>query len=112
MTVTAKTLLEAKFAENAQTTQYTVPAGTRTIVDKFTATNVTGASATLVINVVPSAGTAGSSNIITQTKTIASGATEVFPEQVGQILNAGDFISTLAGTASALVIRISGREIT
>jgi hypothetical protein len=50
--------------------------------------------------------------VVTQTKTIAAGATEVFPEQVGQILGPGDFISTLAGTASALVLRISGREIT
>lgn len=112
MTVTAKPLVEAKFAENAQTTQYTAPVGTRTIIDKFTATNVTGASATLAVNLVPSAGAAGSSNVVTQTKTIAAGATEVFPEQVGQILAPGDAISTLAGTASALVLRISGREIT
>lgn len=112
MTVIAKPLVEAKFAENAQTTQYTAPAGTRTIVDKFTATNVTGASATLAIALVPSGGSAGSSNTVTQTKTIAAGATETFPEQVGQILAAGDAISTLAGTASAIVIRVSGREIT
>jgi hypothetical protein len=112
MTVIAKPLVEAKFAENAQTTQYTAPPGTRTVVDKFTATNVTGASATLAINIIPSSGTAGSSNVITQTKTIAAGATEVLPEQVGQILGPGDAISTLAGTASAIVIRISGREVT
>jgi hypothetical protein len=112
MTVTAKPLVEAKFAENAQTTQYTAPAGTRTIIDKFTATNVTGSNAVLTINVVPSGGSVGSSNIITQTKTIAANSTETFPEQVGQILGPGDAVSTLAGTASALVLRISGREIT
>lgn len=112
MTVTAKPLVEAKFAENAQTTQYTAPAGTRTIIDKYTVTNVTGSSATFTGNIVPSGGAAGSSNVVTQTKTIAANSTEVFPEQVGQILGPGDAISTLAGTASALVLRISGREIT
>lgn len=112
MTVIAKPLVEAKLAENAQTTQYTAPPGTRAIVDKFTATNVTGTAAQLTINIVPPAGAAGASNVITQTKTIAPGATEPLPEQVGQILGAGDSISTLAGTANAIVIRVSGREIT
>lgn len=112
MTVIAKPLVNAKLAENVQTTQYTTPAGTRTIIDKFTATNVTGASATLAVNIIPASGAAGSSNVITQTKTIAAGATETLPEQVGQILSPGDAISTLAGTASAIVIRVSGREIT
>jgi hypothetical protein len=35
-----------------------------------------------------------------------------FPELVGQVLNRGDFISTLAGTASAINMRVSGREVT
>jgi len=35
-----------------------------------------------------------------------------FPEIVGQVLNSGDFISTIAGTASAINIRASGRQIT
>lgn len=112
MTVTAKPLVETKFAENTQTTQYTAPPGTRTIVDKFTATNVTSTNAILTINLVPAGGSAGSSNVVTQTKTIAGNSTEVLPEQVGQILAAGDAISTLAGTGSAIVIRVSGREIT
>ena len=46
MTVLAKPLLVSKYAEAAQTTQYTVASGVRTILDKFTATNVTGSAAT------------------------------------------------------------------
>lgn len=47
MTVTAKPIIPAKRAESAQTTQYTAPAGVRAIIDKFTATNTSGATASL-----------------------------------------------------------------
>lgn len=108
MTVTAKCLLEAKYAENAQTTQYAAPTGTRTIVDKFTAYSLAGG--TLSVALVAGAGAAGASNAQVS-KTLAAGETYTFPELVGQILNAGDFVSTLAGTAATVVIRISGREV-
>jgi hypothetical protein len=107
MTVTAKCLLEAKQAENAQTTQYTTPAGTRTIVDKFSARSVAGA--TFSVNIVASGGAAGASNLVV-TKTLAAGEQYTFPELVGQVLNAGDVISTISSVATDTVIRISGRE--
>jgi hypothetical protein len=111
-TVIAKCLLETKYAENSQTTQYTCPAGTRTIIDKITASNNSGANQTLAINVVPSGGSAGASNLIVPAKTIVDTASpELFPGIVGRVLNPGDFISTLASAASAIVIRIEGREI-
>ena len=60
MTVTARNLLPAKFAENTQTTQYTVPSNiTVTIIDKFTATNISGSTATISVNLVTGSGTAG-----------------------------------------------------
>jgi hypothetical protein len=111
-TVVAKCLVETKYAENAQTTQYTAPAGTRVIIDKITASNNSGANQTLAINVVPNGGSAGASNLIVPAKTIVDTASpELFPGMVGRVLNAGDFISTLASAASAIVIRIEGREI-
>ena len=110
MSVTAKCLLEAKYAENAETTQYTAGAGIRTIVDKFTGTNVTAAAALLTVKIVASGGAAGASNTVVYQKSIAAGETYTFPEMTGQILNSGDFVSTLAGTATAIVIRLSGRE--
>lgn len=112
MAVTAKCLLEAKHAENAQTTQFTVSNGTRVIVDKFTATNVTAAAVTLGVNLVASGGAASDSNLIVDDKSIAAGETYTLPEMVGQVMNAGDFISTIAGAAASIVIRVSGREIT
>lgn len=112
MTVTAKPLFEALQATNAETTQYTAPVGTRTIIDKMTGTNTTGAAATLTLKLVASGGAAGASNTIVSAKTLQPGESYTFPEVVGHVLNPGDFISTLAGTAAAITIRASGREVT
>jgi hypothetical protein len=111
MTVIVKALIPAKQAENTQTTQYTA-VNCRTIIDKFTATNTTAANVTISVNLVASAGSAGTSNLIVDTRAIAPDETYTFPELVGQVLDSGSFISTIAGTASALTIRASGREIT
>lgn len=109
MTVRVISLFDGKFAENAQTTQYT-SAALRTIIDKFTVANVTGSAATFALNLVPSGGAAGNSNLLIS-RTIQPSETYVCPELVGHILDAGDFISTLAGTASALAIAGSGRTV-
>lgn len=111
MTVTAKALFEALQAPNAETTQYTAPAGTRAIIDKLTGTNTTGTAANITMRIVASGGAAGAANTIVSSKTIQPGETYTFPEMVGHVLNPGDFISTLAGTAAAITIRASGREV-
>jgi hypothetical protein len=111
MTVTVKVLVPAKFAEGTQVTQYT-STGVTTIIDKFTATNISGSAATISVNLVTTAGSAGNTNLITKTKTLQASEVYTFPELVGQVLAVGDFISTIAGTASAINIRVSGREVT
>jgi hypothetical protein len=111
MTVTAKVLVPAKIVEATQTTQYTANNVT-TIIDKFTATNYSATAATISVNLVTTAGTAGNANLITKTKTLQPSEVYTFPELVGQILMSGDFISTIAGTATAINMRVSGREIT
>ena len=111
MTVTVKVLVPAKFAENSQTTQYTAT-GVTAIIDKFTATNISGSAATISVNLVTTAGSAGNTNLITKTKTLQASEVYTFPELVGQVLGISDFISTIAGTASAINIRVSGREVT
>ena len=111
MTTISKPLVVAKYASNAETTEYTASSGMRTIIDKISAYNGTGGASALTIKLVPSGGTAGASNTMA-VKTIAAGATETFPEIVGQTLEAGGFISVLAAAATTIVIRISGREVT
>lgn len=111
MTVTVKNIIPAKQAEAAQTAQYTA-LNCKTIIDKFTVTNTTGSNAVLSVNLVVAAGAAADGNLVLKAKTIAPGQTYLCPELVGQTLESGGFISTLAGTAAALTISASGREIT
>jgi len=110
MTVVAKPLIDAKQMEAAQTTQYTAVNCT-TIIDKFTATNTNTTNALISVNLVTNGGSAGTTNLVVDTRSIAPDETYTFPELVGQVLAAGGFIST-TGTATSLTIRASGREIT
>ena len=111
MTVTVKVLIPAKQAENTQTTQYTAT-NCKTIIDKFTVTNTTAGNVTFSVNLVTSGGSAGASNLILDTRSIAPDECYTCPELVGQALEPSGFISTIAGAATSLTIRASGREIT
>lgn len=111
MTVIVKNIVPAKTVEATQVTQYTATNVT-TIIDKFTATNYSATAATISVNLVTLAGSASNDNLITKTKTLQPSEVYTFPELVGQVLNAGSFISTIAGTASAINMRVSGREVT
>lgn len=109
MTTTIKDIIPAKNAEATQTTQYTAT-GVKTIIDKFTVTNTTAGNVAMAVNLVASAGTAGTSNRI-MSRTIAAGEAYTCPELVGHVLESGSFISTFAG-ATGLTIKASGREVT
>lgn len=111
MTVTVRVLVPAQTVSNAQTTVYTAN-GVTAILDKVTATNYSAAAATISVNLVTNGGTAGNDNLIVKTKTLQASETYTFPELVGHALNPGGFISTIAGTATAINFRVSGREIT
>lgn len=111
MTVTVKNIVPRKQAENAQTAQYTA-VNCKTIIDKFTVTNTSGANVNFSANLVAASGAAGNDNLVMKTRAIAPNETYPCPELVGQVLEAGGFISTLAGAATSLTISASGREIT
>jgi len=111
MAVLPTVLFNAKQAENAETTQYTSPNATRTIVDKFTGFNGSGAAVTLTVRIVANGGAAGAANAIVA-KNLAAGETYTFPEIVGHVLAPGDFLSTVASAAAAVVIRAAGRQVT
>lgn len=111
MAVQVKVLIPPKQAEAVQTTQYTA-VNAKAIVDKFTVTNTTTNNVTISVNLVTSGGTASASNLVVDTRGVAPDETYTCPELVGQVLEPGSFISTIASTGSALTIRASGREIT
>jgi hypothetical protein len=108
MAVNISNIIPAKTAENTQTTQYTSN-GVQTIIDKFTATNYGATAATISVNLVTATNSAGDDNLIVKTKTLQPAETYTFPELVGHVLPSGGFISTIAGTASSINIRASGR---
>ncbi len=110
MAVSVKVLIPAKIAEASQTTQYTAT-NVSAIVDKFTATNYSASAATISINFVTQFDSAGNQNLIIKAKTLLPSETYTFPELIGQIIASGGYISTLAGTGSAINIRCSGREV-
>lgn len=111
MAVSIKVLIPAKQAENAQTTQYTAT-NCKAIIDKFTVTNTSAANVTINVNLVTSGGSPSAANLIVDTRGIAPDETYTCPELVGQALESGGFISTIASAATSLTIRASGREIT
>lgn len=111
MAVTISNIIPAKPSCVIQTTQYT-STNVQTIIDKFTATNYNTAAATISVNLVANGDTPDNDNLIVKAKTLQPSETYTFPELVGQVLANGTFISTIAGTASAINIRASGRIVT
>ena len=111
MTVTVKVLVPPKQIEATQTTPYTATAA-RAIIDKATVTNTDTVNRTFSVNLVTSGGSAGNANLVIDDRTVVPGETYQCQELVGQALESGSFISTIASAATALTMRISGREIT
>ena len=111
MATTNLVFIDAKYAEAAQTTQYTSTAPLTSVIDSFTATNESTSSATISLHIVPSGGSAAGSNKVVDERTIAAGETYTMPEVLGHVLKSGDYISTIASAASSIVIRASGRVI-
>jgi hypothetical protein len=110
MTVAVKVLIPARTALNTQTLQY-IATNVTAIIDKFTATNYSAAAATLSVNLVPFGGSVSNDNLIVKEKTLLPAETYTFPELTGHVLAPGSSISTFAGSASAINIRCSGREV-
>lgn len=85
----------------------------KTILDKFTVTNVTGSTVSGIdVHIVPTGGSAGNDNKILSAKALAANECYVCPELIGHILENGEFIRAVAGTATAVTVRGSGRVVT
>lgn len=111
MTVTAKTLAEGQIIPNSNTTVYTAPLNTTTIIDKLTSFNYDTVPRVITISIVASGGSVGDAYYVAK-RTLASYETYIWPEVVGQILNTGDYVSAIASNNTGVNLRMSGREIT
>jgi hypothetical protein len=91
----------------AYTTIYTAPISTRTYVKQFDVCNTTGGALTLYLHIVPSGGTADTSNAIYYGTAV--GVNGVLKWTGVQVMNAGDTIQ-VKGSATGLTITASGGE--
>ena len=112
MSVIVQVLVPSLQMQATQTTQYSPGPGIRAIIDKATVTNTDTVARTFSANLVTSGGSAGNANLVIDARAVQPGETYTCPELVGQVLNSGDFLSTIASAATALTLRVSGREIT
>ena len=91
------------------TTLYTVPANTRTLLKEFSIANTTAAAINVRVFLVPSAGTAGTSNAFLYDVPVP--ANNALQYNGIDVLNAGDFIQIQA-VSTGLTIIASGGEAT
>lgn len=113
MAVTLKRLISGSQLTTSAATYYTVPsAGASARIDRMTLTNTTTSVVTATVYLVPSGGSAGSTNTLISAKGLAGGETYNCPEVTGQVLAAGGFIQALSNTAASLTIVASGVEVT
>lgn len=89
-------------------TVYTVPANTRAIIKDLLICNLTGATPTFTIDLVPSGGSVSSTT--KWYNAYALTANQHLHLRVSAVLEAGDTIRILASTTSAVAINIHGAE--
>jgi hypothetical protein len=111
MAVVAKALVQGQIIPNSNTTVYTCPLSVTTILDKVTSANYDSVARVQTISIVAAGGSVGDAYYIAK-HTFAPTETYTWPEVVGQILNANDYVSVISSNATGMNIRISGREIT
>lgn len=93
-----------------ETTLYTVPAATSTVVSSLVVSNITGTAANATINIRQAGGAASNANTLLKTVSINANSINAFT--LGITLAATDVVSVTSGTANALTFQIFGSEIT
>lgn len=108
MAYTEKQLAQNAQASTSETTIYTVPASTTTIIKQIILANTTSSTANYSISLVASGGSASASNRIMETVALAANSVTVL--DLSQVMATGGFISIKQGTSSAITITVSGVE--
>ncbi len=113
MATTPKELVNGSQLTTSIATYYTVPASTKARITSAIVTNTSGGAVKVRIHLVASGDTADDTNTYLDdlTVTIASGATRVITEIIGQVMEAAGTIQMICDTATAACVGISGYEI-
>lgn len=110
MAITPKCLVEPVVLTTVNLTYYTASKGV-TIIDKMTVLNMSANYQTLIVYLIPSGVSPSGNHIIIKNLIIAPSETYDLTKVSGHVLNTGDSIQALAGAASVLSFRVSGREV-
>ena len=91
----------------SETTIYTCPASSAAQLAAATVATTSGSPATVSVSIVKTGGTAGVANRVA-TVSLAAGDSTPLTELAGHFLGPGDFVSAIAGTATAITLVLSG----
>lgn len=111
MSISPVNLFEGTLLPNAVATTpglFASPANTRTRIGAFSVTNTDTVARLLTVHLVASGGTASAANMIAKAEPIGPGQTYHVFQAIGQVLEAGDFITAFGDAASVLAARASG----
>lgn len=106
-----KTLINGVQLTAAAVVLYTSPAnggGTRVIA--FSLTNDGGTTENYTLHIVPSGGTANSTNIIVSARSLIDNESDTPAEVINQLVPASGTIQALASTTLKIAVRASGIE--
>ena len=110
MATTTTVLVGSKYLENVQTDKY-IAVGVKAVIDAVTLTNSGGTGANVTLQIVPVSSSASAANTMISSHYLSPGESYSCPEVVGQVLRPSEKLSGICTLASAVVIRVSGREI-
>lgn len=98
-------LIARKAMTTAVETLYTVPTGYQMNISEIDVTNTSAGTLTVTVYLVPSGSTAGASNALLSTVSVA--ANSIYQWKGSQVLNIGDSIQSLA-SATTMTIMVTG----
>ena len=102
-------VLNSGYLGTSDAAVYTCPAASTVKIATAALCNVTASAVTVSVGVVASGGTAGASHHVVHSYSLAANdSLSLTPYLAGTMLTASDFISGVAGTASAVVLVLTG----
>jgi hypothetical protein len=111
MAVNLKQFTAAQYLTASAATYYT-SSNCTSRVDNCTFTNTDTLAIPVTVHIVPLAGSASAANMVISAKSLSAGECYTCPELVGKTIPSGTFVQALAGTASKVVMHMSGIEVT
>jgi len=109
MAQTAKRIISGSALTGSAATYYTAATGMTTVIKKLVFCNTTAGTVNVTVYLIPSGGTAGTTNTLTTSKSLVSNETWSCPDAENMVLEQGGFIQALG---DGVTIMGSGIEVT